>query len=187
MRVFCKCSAKIESKKFVSGVTILLSLTVFLNLVAETLPQVSDAIPLLGSKSYHYSSFCFELISYIFFCSKELSAFCERFSFHSRCFAGCRCFSFYLSLSLSFSVFYFWFALFSLCLLHILAAAPSGVAGAQDAFFITVFEAFIQLFVKMFVWMRGDVWARSGWRGAFTYFEYRLYTFCLLFCFYQHI
>ncbi|XP_001356348.3 acetylcholine receptor subunit alpha-type acr-16 isoform X5 [Drosophila miranda] len=31
------------------GVTILLSLTVFLNLVAETLPQVSDAIPLLGT------------------------------------------------------------------------------------------------------------------------------------------
>ena len=34
---------------FFAGVTILLSLTVFLNLVAETLPQVSDAIPLLGS------------------------------------------------------------------------------------------------------------------------------------------
>lgn len=33
-----------------SGVTILLSLTVFLNLVAETLPQVSDAIPLLGRR-----------------------------------------------------------------------------------------------------------------------------------------
>ncbi|KAJ8985839.1 hypothetical protein NQ317_006210 [Molorchus minor] len=33
----------------VAGVTILLSLTVFLNLVAETLPQVSDAIPLLGT------------------------------------------------------------------------------------------------------------------------------------------
>lgn len=66
MRVFCKCSAHIESKKFVSGVTILLSLTVFLNLVAETLPQVSDAIPLLGSKSYHYSSFRFELIIHIF-------------------------------------------------------------------------------------------------------------------------
>jgi hypothetical protein len=33
---------------YISGVTILLSLTVFLNLVAETLPQVSDAIPLLG-------------------------------------------------------------------------------------------------------------------------------------------
>ncbi|CAG9796322.1 unnamed protein product [Diatraea saccharalis] len=32
----------------ITGVTILLSLTVFLNLVAETLPQVSDAIPLLG-------------------------------------------------------------------------------------------------------------------------------------------
>lgn len=34
------------------GVTILLSLTVFLNLVAETLPQVSDAIPLLGKNVY---------------------------------------------------------------------------------------------------------------------------------------
>lgn len=34
----------------VTGVTILLSLTVFLNLVAETLPQVSDAIPLLGTQ-----------------------------------------------------------------------------------------------------------------------------------------
>uniref|UniRef100_A0A1B0C8Z3 Putative acetylcholine receptor subunit alpha-type acr-16 pogonomyrmex barbatus n=1 Tax=Lutzomyia longipalpis TaxID=7200 RepID=A0A1B0C8Z3_LUTLO len=34
---------------YLLGVTILLSLTVFLNLVAETLPQVSDAIPLLGS------------------------------------------------------------------------------------------------------------------------------------------
>lgn len=39
----------IKRNSFVSGVTILLSLTVFLNLVAETLPQVSDAIPLLGS------------------------------------------------------------------------------------------------------------------------------------------
>lgn len=37
----------------VSGVTILLSLTVFLNLVAETLPQVSDAIPLLGTLSFY--------------------------------------------------------------------------------------------------------------------------------------
>lgn len=36
----------------VSGVTILLSLTVFLNLVAETLPQVSDAIPLLGTTEF---------------------------------------------------------------------------------------------------------------------------------------
>ena len=38
--------------RFFSGVTILLSLTVFLNLVAETLPQVSDAIPLLGTTCY---------------------------------------------------------------------------------------------------------------------------------------
>lgn len=32
-----------------SGVTILLSLTVFLNMVAETMPATSDAVPLLGS------------------------------------------------------------------------------------------------------------------------------------------
>ncbi|XP_014616022.1 PREDICTED: neuronal acetylcholine receptor subunit alpha-7 isoform X2 [Polistes canadensis] len=38
-----------SGEKLTLGVTILLSLTVFLNLVAETLPQVSDAIPLLGS------------------------------------------------------------------------------------------------------------------------------------------
>ncbi|KAG8331424.1 CHRNA7-FAM7A fusion protein [Homalodisca vitripennis] len=38
------------------GVTILLSLTVFLNLVAETLPQVSDAIPLLGTHCRSFRS-----------------------------------------------------------------------------------------------------------------------------------
>lgn len=32
-----------------AGVTILLSLTVFHNLVTETLPQVSDAMPVLGT------------------------------------------------------------------------------------------------------------------------------------------
>lgn len=31
-----------------AGVTILLSLTVFLNMVAETMPATSDAVPLLG-------------------------------------------------------------------------------------------------------------------------------------------
>lgn len=35
---------------FVSGVTILLSLTVFLNMVAETMPATSDAVPLLGKQ-----------------------------------------------------------------------------------------------------------------------------------------
>jgi len=34
-----------------TGVTILLSLTVFHNLVAETLPQVSDALPVLGTQN----------------------------------------------------------------------------------------------------------------------------------------
>jgi len=32
---------------FFAGVTILLSLTVFLNMVAETMPATSDAVPLL--------------------------------------------------------------------------------------------------------------------------------------------
>jgi len=35
-----------------TGVTILLSLTVFHNIVTETLPQVSDAMPLLGTFSF---------------------------------------------------------------------------------------------------------------------------------------
>lgn len=52
-----------------AGVTILLSLTVFLNLVAETLPQVSDAIPLLGTlpKPYPDRSFSSHFIpSFVF-------------------------------------------------------------------------------------------------------------------------
>lgn len=31
------------------GITILLSLTVFLNMVAETMPATSEAVPLLGN------------------------------------------------------------------------------------------------------------------------------------------
>lgn len=37
-----------EIKKHFAGVTILLSLTVFLNLVAESMPTTSDAVPLIG-------------------------------------------------------------------------------------------------------------------------------------------
>lgn len=33
------------------GITILLSLTVFLNMVAETMPATSEAVPLLGKLS----------------------------------------------------------------------------------------------------------------------------------------
>lgn len=36
-----------------SGVTILLSLTVFLLLVAETMPPTSDAVPLIGEVLPH--------------------------------------------------------------------------------------------------------------------------------------
>lgn len=66
----------------VAGVTILLSLTVFLNLVAETLPQVSDAIPLLGiDKFFHIplSTFVvilfYELLNLIFFSVYKKPAF----------------------------------------------------------------------------------------------------------------
>lgn len=38
-----------------AGVTILLSLTVFLNMVAETMPATSDAVPLLGEFFYLYT------------------------------------------------------------------------------------------------------------------------------------
>lgn len=40
---------------FLSEITILLSLTVFMTVVADKLPQVSDAIPLLG-RVFHLSS-----------------------------------------------------------------------------------------------------------------------------------
>ena len=35
--------------RFISGVTILLSLTVFSQVLADTMPATSDAIPLLGN------------------------------------------------------------------------------------------------------------------------------------------
>ena len=49
----CKCS----SKATFLGVTILLSLTVFLLLVAESMPATSDAIPLIGKQS-PFCCFC---------------------------------------------------------------------------------------------------------------------------------
>lgn len=42
-----------------AGVTILLSLTVFLNMVAETMPATSDAVPLLGT---YFNSIMFMVI-----------------------------------------------------------------------------------------------------------------------------
>lgn len=37
---------------FLAGVTILLSLTVFLNMVAESMPTTSDAVPLIGMPAF---------------------------------------------------------------------------------------------------------------------------------------
>lgn len=51
-----------------AGVTILLSLTVFLNLVAESMPTTSDAVPLIGTTQEHinYSELFFpEFVSKI--------------------------------------------------------------------------------------------------------------------------
>lgn len=39
-----------------AGVTILLSLTVFLNLVAEKMPTTSDAVPLIGTELWDNTS-----------------------------------------------------------------------------------------------------------------------------------
>lgn len=44
---FCKLIEILHQYTF-AGVTILLSLTVFLNLVAESMPTTSDAVPLIG-------------------------------------------------------------------------------------------------------------------------------------------
>lgn len=43
-----------KSILMILGVTILLSLTVFLNMVAETMPATSDAVPLLGEFLCHF-------------------------------------------------------------------------------------------------------------------------------------
>jgi hypothetical protein len=41
---------------FVPGVTILLSLTVFSLLVAQVLPQTSDAVALIGQIAFHFAA-----------------------------------------------------------------------------------------------------------------------------------
>ncbi|KAE8752652.1 hypothetical protein FOCC_FOCC000774 [Frankliniella occidentalis] len=58
--IFGGCEQCVTAGMSVSGVTILLSLTVFLNLVAETLPQVSDAIPLLVKLFQNHWKLCLE-------------------------------------------------------------------------------------------------------------------------------
>lgn len=46
---------------FYLGVTILLSLTVFHNIVTDTLPQVSDAMPILGTLSLLDPDLCHQI------------------------------------------------------------------------------------------------------------------------------
>ena len=63
----------------IKGVTILLSLTVFLNMVAETMPATSDAVPLLGNArpidhfciQYTYSFYTkiYAYMIYIIYCN----------------------------------------------------------------------------------------------------------------------
>ena len=45
----------------IAGVTILLSLTVFHNIVTDTLPQVSDAMPILGTLSLLDPHLCHQI------------------------------------------------------------------------------------------------------------------------------
>lgn len=59
--LFLNCLCTIFENIF-AGVTILLSLTVFLNMVAETMPATSDAVPLLGKYLLHPNYKLFLLI-----------------------------------------------------------------------------------------------------------------------------
>ena len=45
---------RLASDVDVSDVTVLLSLTVFLNTVSETMPNTSDAVPLISKKLSNY-------------------------------------------------------------------------------------------------------------------------------------
>ena len=59
-----KTSAQLETilKQFLcSGVTVMLSLTVFMNIVSELMPITSDAVPLIGD----LSTILFPMIIYI--------------------------------------------------------------------------------------------------------------------------
>lgn len=47
------------------GVTILLSLTVFLNLVAESMPTTSDAVPLIGIYSIYPHEYTCSHVTYM--------------------------------------------------------------------------------------------------------------------------
>lgn len=51
-----------SGEKLSLGVTILLSLTVFLNMVAETMPATSDAVPLLGARRYQHIALDFVIV-----------------------------------------------------------------------------------------------------------------------------
>lgn len=58
-----------------TGVTILLSLTVFLNLVAESMPTTSDAVPLIGIHPFLFSPApCYHIMTTTS-CPKEHSLF----------------------------------------------------------------------------------------------------------------
>ena len=47
----------------VSDVTVLLSLTVFLNTVSETMPNTSDAVPLISKQDSNYTTFISALLA----------------------------------------------------------------------------------------------------------------------------
>ena len=54
MRIIC-----ILTNIYCAGVTVLLSLTVFMNIVSELMPITSDAVPLIGKQTppgKHYTS-----------------------------------------------------------------------------------------------------------------------------------
>ena len=73
------------TSRFISGVTILLSLTVFSQVVAETMPATSDAMPLLGKThaligvhSFSVGVFSISALQKVFFLRLLLNGMIER-------------------------------------------------------------------------------------------------------------
>ena len=56
-------------KNYISGVTVMLSLTVFMNIVSELMPITSDAVPLIGNIIYSVYMYSLDALKYLRICS----------------------------------------------------------------------------------------------------------------------
>ena len=56
-------------KNYISGVTVMLSLTVFMNIVSELMPITSDAVPLIGKYIHSVYMYSLDALQYLRICS----------------------------------------------------------------------------------------------------------------------